>query len=119
MEELRLLVGRELGFTPNIAVPKLQHKSLIDDVQRQVGKLMGVSEEDLLRYGSSESDSADQADDAQRRINKLLGVSEEDLLRYGSSESDSTDQADDAVRQVSKLLGISEADLLKYGADLT
>jgi len=119
MDELTLVIGRELSFKPNIAVPKLSYKEPIDDAQRKINKLMGVSDEDFLKYNPLGSDSADQTDDAVRKINKLMGVSDEDFLKYNPLGSDGTGQIDDVQRKINKLMGVSEEDILKYGADLT
>lgn len=61
---------------------------IINECQRKINELMGVSDEVYLRYAlKSEEKRAPQIDEAQRKINDMMGVSDEVFLKYNKERS--------------------------------
>ena len=55
----------------------------IDPVQREINKMMGISDEEFMEYSCKASDSKSPLiSDTQREINERLGISDEEFLEY-------------------------------------
>lgn len=58
--------------------------AIIDECQRKINALMGVSDETFLTYQCKEQREKSPAfDEEQRKINEMCGVSDETFLKYG------------------------------------
>ena len=55
----------------------------IDPVQREINKMMGISDEEFMEYSCKASDfKSPSISDTQREINKMMGISDEQFLEY-------------------------------------
>ena len=76
-------------YVPKTSIPL--NALHLDEQTLRVAKMMGISEEDLVRYGDQAEDemienkSRTGQEDETDRIGKLMGVTEEDRRKYGSS----------------------------------
>ena len=82
MEEFELFVGKpfvELTGTRFTPPPPT-----IDATQRRINELMGVSDEDFLKYACKAPgpDSTEATDEDRAKINQMMGVTDEDILKY-------------------------------------
>ncbi|HUV59814.1 MAG TPA: hypothetical protein VMW09_06845 [Desulfatiglandales bacterium] len=120
-EEYELVFGSNLSFTPNVVGP-----ITIDETQRRVNELMGVSDMDVVRQLSKRSldESMEGIDEDILQVAGMMGLDETDLERYGykkepSSEikTDVVDQVtiDEDISQVAELMGVDPLDIEKFG----
>ena len=55
----------------------------IDPVQREINKMMGISDEEFLEHSCKASDfKSPLISDTQREINKMMGIGDEQFLEY-------------------------------------
>ena len=55
----------------------------IDPLQREINKMMGISDEQFLKHNCKVSDSKSPLiSDTQREINKMMGISDEQFLEH-------------------------------------
>ncbi|MBW1795568.1 MAG: hypothetical protein JRJ38_14245 [Deltaproteobacteria bacterium] len=115
MEEFELVLGRDIVFTPTGLTPP---QPTIDATQRRINELMGVSDEDILKYACKAPgpDSAAIPDEDRRKINQMMGVSDEDFLKYACKAPgpDSAAIPDEGRRKINELMGVTDEDILKY-----
>ncbi|MDP1991960.1 MAG: hypothetical protein Q8K00_13170 [Syntrophales bacterium] len=98
---------------------------IIDECQRKINALMGVSDEDFLKYGGSEAmpckagpSASSVIDDQQRMINKQCGVSDEDFIANQSTISSQKDPSiDDTQRKINELAGVDDETFNKYSGE--
>ena len=118
MEEFELFLGKPfVGLNGARFTPP---SPTIDATQRRVNELMGVSDEDFLKYACKASgpDSMELTDEDRAKINQLMGVSDEDMARYSCKSSDpDSDLIDEAsaLQKVADMMGNSLEDIKKYG----
>ena len=115
MEEFELLVGRNLNFK----LPAMDPPSpTINATQRRINELMGISDEDFLKYAckSPGPESMEIADEDRRKINELMGVTDEDILKYvcKAPGPESTEIIDEDRRKINQMMGVTDEDILKY-----
>ena len=94
----------------------------IDDRQRHINKLMGISDECFQKYSPSEEisylEDSDQ-EQATARVAKLMGISKEDIDKYAFKDrpSDSEHMSDgESLKHIAELMGIGVEDISRYGS---
>lgn len=117
MEEFELVIGKPfVAFNPTTFTPP---SPTIDATQRRVNELMGVSDEDFLKYACKAPgpDSTEATDEDRAKINQMMGVSDEDILKYACKAPGpaSAETTDEDRRKINQMMGVTDEDILKYG----
>ena len=72
---------------------RLEHKGEnvpnLDEIQRQINKQCGISDETFLKFTPQLRKEAETQDDLQKRINRQCGVSDELFAKYARAVSKS------------------------------
>ena len=91
----------------------------LDGVTLSIAKMMGNTEEDLIRHGGQASGpDYDEVDERSLlQVAKMMGNTEEDVIKYGGQGSgpDSDEVDERSLLQVAKMMGNTEEDVIKYG----
>ena len=114
MGEFELFVGKPfVGLTGTSFTPP---SPTIDATQRRINELMGVSDEDFLKYACKApgSDSTEMTDEDRAKINQMLGVTDEDILQYACKAPAGPASADEERRKINELMGVTDEDIVKY-----
>ena len=115
MEEFELFVGKPfVEFTGTRFTPP---SPTIDATQRRINELMGVSDEDFLKYACKAPDSTEVTDEDRAKINQMMGVTDEDILKYACKAPGpaSAETTDEDRRKINQMMGVTDEDILKYG----
>jgi len=104
------MINAALTNSPKInhlrAIVAKQFFAEIDEAQRKLNEMMGISDEDFLEYSCKAPDfRSPLISDEQRKINKTMGISDEDFLKYSCKDNVSEpDESDE--EKIQRLLGL-------------
>jgi hypothetical protein len=115
MEEYQVMFGKLFASMPPVVPPA---PTVIDSTQRKVNQMMGLSDDDFLKYACKATgpDSGESAEEIQRKVNRLMGLSEEAFMKYAGKATgpDSTQAADELQQKINRMMGLSDEAFRKY-----
>lgn len=93
----------------------------IDENQRKINKMMGISDEDFLIHDTLSGFEVEEIHESEAgsRIAKMMGVSQEEIEKHGTgnaeTEQRSGNDLEDAILLVAKMMDVSAEDIKQYG----
>ena len=111
--QLKPLVAKENYTTEN--------RFAIDENQRKINKMLGVSDEDFLKHDTFSGFEVEEIHESEAgsKIAKMMGVSQEEIEKYGTdffeTDKGTGNDLEEAILLVAKMMDVTHDDLIKYG----
>jgi succinate dehydrogenase flavin-adding protein (antitoxin of CptAB toxin-antitoxin module) len=89
---------------------------IIDECQRKVNKLMGISDEDFLAYKcKDEALETSSGKELQHKVNELMGITDEDVLACQCKNELRKHASEEEVqKKVNEMMGIDDDTFKRY-----
>lgn len=98
-----------------------ENRFAIDENQRKINKMLGVSDEDFLKHDTFSGFEVEEIHESEAvsRVAKMMGVSREEIEKYGTDffeiDQRSGNDLKEAILLVAKMMDVSAEDIKQYG----